>query len=112
MRALDWIGNACAGIAIVSLCRYNGTVTELSSLSADNKLRYSLRHSYELFFHGDSLNSERPVAWSKVSVDVCGACQGLAGVSEHVLLTHLGVHTASRNEYTPPHSGLAHVDGL
>ena len=55
-----------AAIAMVTLCAYDPFTTQLTALSADNKLRYTGRRGYQFFFEGERLDAHRPIAWSKV----------------------------------------------
>lgn len=62
-------------IGIVSLCDYDGAMTEITSLSAANKLMYSHTYGYRNFFHTRS-NPDRPPAWSKVRRYACVYLRG------------------------------------
>lgn len=53
-------------VAIVSLCAYNSSETQLQQLSTRNLEAYCQAHNYSCHMHTDALDPARPVAWSKV----------------------------------------------
>lgn len=52
-------------VAVVSLCDYDGSVTELTSYSFANKMRYCRKHGYNCVLETQS-DPSRPPAWSKI----------------------------------------------
>lgn len=56
-----------ARIAIVSLCAYNASITNITAISTENLKNYCDFHGhYDCFMATQSLDTGRPIAWSKV----------------------------------------------
>lgn len=53
-------------IAIVSLCSYDSSVTNLGQLSRKNLVSYCERHNYACYLASEPVDPSRPPAWSKV----------------------------------------------
>jgi hypothetical protein len=53
-------------IAIVSLCAYDRAKTRLEDLSTENLSAYCDLHNYDCFLGSESLDENRPIAWSKI----------------------------------------------
>ena len=53
-------------VAIVSLCAYDAQRTNLTSLSSRNLNAYCDLHGYECFLGTSSMDTARPIAWTKI----------------------------------------------